>query len=415
MARQIAKLSALAVSRTKEPGYYGDGGGLWLQVSGGGTKSWAFRFTLNGRSREMGLGALHTVSLADARQAAQRYRYLLHEGIDPIEDRHDRRATARNEAARAMTFDACAETYIKAHEAGWRSTKHAAQWRSTLKTYANHVFGQLPVQSIDVGLVMKVLEPIWTEKTETASRLRGRIEAVLDWATARGYRQGDNPARWRGHLQNLLPRRAKVQPVKHHAALPYAEIGAFMLELRARDGIGAAALEFVILTATRTSETIGATWDEVDLTGAVWTIPAERIKARREHRVPLSRPAMAVVRRMNQGRHSNYVFPGVKRQGPLSNMALAKVLERMGRTDLTVHGFRSTFRDWAAEQTNFAREVAEKSLAHAIGDKVEAAYRRGDLFGKRQRLMEEWAKHCARDLSTDIAHMVVRLNERKSS
>ncbi len=392
--RRIGKLSALAVSRAKEPRYYGDGGGLWLQVSGAGTKSWVFRFTLHGRSREMGLGPLHTVSLADAREAAQQCRKLLREGIDPIEDRRDRRATARNEAARAMTFDACAEAYVRAHEAGWRNAKHAAQWRSTLGTYASPVLGELPVQSIDVGIVMKVLEPIWTEKTETASRLRGRIEAVLDWATARGHRRGDNPARWRGHLQNLLPRRSNVQPVKHHAALPYAEMGAFMRELQARDGIGAAALEFVILTATRTSETIGATWDEVDLARGVWTIPADRIKAGREHKVPLSRSATAVVRRMNQGRHSRYIFPGVKRQGPLSNMALLKLLERMGRTDLTVHGFRSTFRDWAAEQTSFAREVPEMSLAHAISDKVEAAYRRGDLFQKRKRLMEEWARFC---------------------
>ena len=392
--RQIGKLSALAVSRAKKPRHYGDGGGLWLQVSKAGTKSWVFRFTLNGRSREMGLGPLHTISLSDARGAALQCRKLLHEGNDPIEDRRNKRSTARLEAARAMTFDACAEAYIEAHEAGWRSAKHAAQWRSTLKAYAGPVLGQLPVQDIDVGLVMKVLEPIWTEKTETASRVRGRIESVLDWATVREYRRGENPARWRGHLENLLPRRAKVRRVKHHAALPYAEIAAFMRELRAQDGFAAAALEFVILTATRTSETIGATWDEIDLDAGAWTISAVRIKAGEEHRVPLSRPALAVLRRMRNVRLGAHVFPGGKRGKPLSNMALLKLIERMGRAEITVHGFRSTFRDWAAEQTSFAREVAEKSLAHAISDKVEAAYLRGDLFQKRKRLMEEWARFC---------------------
>ena len=394
MVRQIGKLSAFTVSRAKEPRYYGDGGGLWLQVTKAGAKSWVFRFTLRDRSREMGLGPLHTVSLADARDAALQCRRLLREGIDPIEDRRDKRAAALLDAARAMTFNSCAEAYIEAHEAGWRSAKHAGQWRATLKTYAGPVLGELAVQSIDVGLVMKVLEPIWVEKTETASRLRGRIEGVLDWATVRGYRRGENPARWRGHLDSLLPSRAKVRRVKHHAALPYAEIGAFMRELRTQNGFAATALEFAILTATRTSETIGATWDEIDLAAGVWTIPATRIKAGSEHRVPLSVPALDILKRMNKTRLGDNVFPGGKHGKPLSNMALLKVKERMGRADLTVHGFRSTFRDWAAEQTNFPREVAEKSLAHAIGDRVEAAYRRGDLFQKRKRLMDEWSRFC---------------------
>ena len=414
MARQIGKLAALAVSRVKKPGYYGDGGGLWLQVSGAGTKSWIFRFTLHGRAREMGLGPLHTISLADAREAAHYCRKVLLEGIDPIEDRRDKKAAARLDGTKAMTFDACAETYMTAHEAGWRNAKHAGQWRSTLKSYAGPVLGQLPVQGIDVGLVMKVLEPIWTEKTETASRVRGRIEAVLDWATARGYRHGDNPARWRGHLQNLLPRRAKVQRVKHHAALPYTEIGVFMSELRAQNGIAAVALEFLILTATRTSETIGATWDEIDLNRALWTIPADRIKASRKHRVPLCHPAMAIVRRMHECRQNIYVFPGMKRQRPLSNMALLALLKRMERSNLTSHGFRSTFKDWAAEQTNYPREVSEMALAHAVSDKVEAAYRRGDLFTKRQRLMEEWGRYCGSPARLRINN-VTPLREKKKS
>jgi integrase len=343
----------------------------------------------------MGLGSAELVSLADAREKALAARKLLLNGVDPIEEKKAARASAALEAAKGMTFESCAEAYIEAHKAEWRNAKHANQWGSTLKAYVYPIFGDLPVSRIDVGLVMKALEPIWTAKTETANRLRGRIEAVLDWATVRGYRQGDNPARWRGHLDSLLPRRAKVQKVEHHAALPYAEVGAFMEALRQQEGLSALALEFLILTATRTSETIGATWSEFDLDAATWTIPAKRIKAGKEHRVPLSPAALAIVKRMCELRSGEFVFPGGKRGRPLSNMALLKLLERMGRDDLTAHGFRSTFRDWAAERTNFPREVAEMALAHAVGDKVEAAYRRGDLFQKRRHLMEAWAKHCA--------------------
>jgi integrase len=253
----------------------------------------------------------------------------------------------------------------------------------------------VPVQAVDVGLVTKALEPIWHEKPETASRVRGRIEAVLDWATARGYRQGDNPARWRGHLENLLPARAKVRRVEHHAALPYGEIGAFMEDLRRQEGIAARALEAAILTAARTSEIICARWDELDFEAKLWTIPATRMKAGREHRVPLAEPMLANVELMETIRLGEFVFPGGMAGKPLSNMAMAMVLRRLGRGDLTVHGFRSTFRDWAAECTNFPREVAEMALAHTLSDKVEAAYRRGDLFEKRRQLMEAWAKHCA--------------------
>jgi integrase len=273
--------------------------------------------------------------------------------------------------------------------------KHASQWPNTIATYVSPVFGAVPVQAVDVGLVMNAQEPIWHEKPETASQVRGRIESVLDWATARGYRQGDNPARWRGHLENLLPARAKVQRVEHHAALPYGEIGEFMDALRRQEGVAARALEAAILTAARTSEIIGARWDELDFEAKLWTIPAIRMKAAKEHRVPLAEPMLAILEPMKTIRLGDFVFPGRKARKPLSNMAMAMVLRRLGRGDLTVHGFRSTFRDWAAECTNFPREVAEMALAHTLSDKVEAAYRRGDLFEKRRQLMEAWAKHCA--------------------
>jgi integrase len=394
MARLIGKMTALDVKRASEPGMHPDGGGLYLQITERGAKSWSFRFMLNGRAREMGLGPLHAVPLADARVKATECRRLRYEGIDPIEARKVERDRARLAAAKALSFRDAAEAYIRAHQAGWRNAKHADQWRNTLDTYAGPVFGKLPVQDVDVSLVMRVLEPIWTTKTETASRVRGRIEAVLDWATVRGYRRGDNPARWRGHLENLLAKRAKVQNVQHHAALPFDEVGAFIGALRRQEGVAAAALEFLILTATRTSETIGGRWSEIDFDNATWTIPADRIKAGREHRVPLSEPAVALLNRLNKIRHGDFIFPGGKTGKPLSNMALLALLKRMNRDDLTAHGFRSTFRDWAAERTNFPREVAEMALAHAVSDKVEAAYRRGDLFHKRRHLMVAWAKHC---------------------
>ena len=401
MARQIGKLAALTVKRTKKPGYYGDGGGLWLQVSRSGTKSWIFRYTRDGRTRDMGLGSLTAVSLADARPIAQGCRKLLSDGLDPIEHRRSIKAAARLDAAKAISFDDCAEKYIEAHKLGWRSTKHAKQWRATLETHVSPVLGLIPVQDVDTALVIKVLEPIWATKTETASRVRGRIEAVLDWAAAREYRSGENPARWRGHLKNLLPKRSKVRRVKHHLALPYPEVGSFVRELRQQNTIAAESLEFLILTATRTGETIGAQWIEFDLKKCVWTVPPERVKAEKVHRVPLAKPVLAILQRMAEARQSDYVFPGQRYRRPLSNMALLSILRRMGRPGITVHGFRSTFRDWAAEQTNYPREVAEMALAHAVSDEVEAAYRRGDLLEKRKRLMNEWARYCEVDRSAD--------------
>ena len=396
MARTIGKLTALAMTQAKRRGYYGDGGGLFLQVSASGAKSWVFRFKEGGRLREMGLGPTHTVSLAEARQKALECRKARLDGLDPIEARRGKRIQAKLDAAKAMTFAACAERYIASHKAGWRNPKHAAQWPATLGTYVYPVFGSLPVQAVDVGLVMKAIEPIWVQKPETAGRVRGRIERVLDWATARGYRQGENPARWRGHLENLLPKKSKVRRVEHHAALPYVEIGAFMAELRQQEGVPARALEFAILTAARTGEVIGAKWDEIDLGERLWTVPAERMKkADKEHRVPLSDAALAILGDLRKVQQDNFVFPGGKAGRPISNMATLMLLRRMGRGDLTAHGFRSSFRDWAAERTGFPAEVAEMALAHTVSDKVEAAYRRGDLFQKRRQLSDAWAKFCA--------------------
>jgi len=388
------KLTILKVARARTPGMLGDGKGLWLRVASGGSKSWVFRFMLAGRGREMGLGSLDEISLGEARELARECRKLCRQGIDPIEARRAQRASLRLESTRSMTFEECATAYIAAHQAGWNNPKHAKQWPSTLKAYAYPVFGSLPVQAIDVGLVIRAVEPIWYSKPETASRVRGRIEAVLDWATARAYRQGENPARWRGHLENLLPNKTKLHRVEHHAALPYAEIGKFMAGLRQREGISARALEFAILTAARTGEVTGARWDEVNRAERLWTIPAERMKADREHRIPLCDRALEIVGEMDAIRQGTLIFPGARAERPLSHMAMLRVLEAMGRSDLTVHGFRSVFRDWAAERTNFPRELCEAALAHAVESRVEAAYRRGDLFEKRQLLMAAWDCYC---------------------
>jgi integrase len=397
MARsgKLTVLKVAAIARAKVPGYYSDGGGLFLQISRFGTASWVFRYRVAGRLREMGLGSLDTIGLADARERARKAREQRLDGLDPIELRKTARLSARLDTAKADTFKDCAKRYIGAHQPSWRNPKHAAQWGSTLESYVYPVFGDLAVQAVDVGLVLKAIEPIWTKKPETASRVRGRIESILDWATARGYRQGENPARWRGHLENLLPASSKVRRVEHHAALPYPEIGAFIAELQQQEGISARALEFAILTAARTGEVIGARWDEINIAERLWTIPADRMKAGKEHRVPLSDAVLAIVEKMAESRQGDFVFPGGNVGRPLSNMAFLMLLRRMGRDDLTAHGFRSSFRDWAAERTNFPAEVAEMALAHAVSDKVEAAYRRGDLFQKRRQLAEAWAKFCA--------------------
>ena len=399
MALFVGRLTALKVLKVRKPGMYADGAGLYLQVSGDGetnvAKSWIYRFTLRGRAREMGLGSFATFGLAEARAKATECRRQTYEGIDPIEARRSVRAKAEFDAAKSLTFKQCAEQYIAAHRAGWRNAKHAAQWSTTIKTYADPVIGSLSVQGVDTALVMKIVEPLWSKKPETASRLRGRIEAVLDWAAVRGYRGGENPARWRGHLDKLLPARAKVRKVKHHAALPFDELPEFMAALRTQEGVSARALEFLILTVARTGEVIGALPHEIK--DNVWTVPARRMKGGKEHRVPLSAPTVTIVDKMRDEYGGEFLFPGGKRAKPLSNMAMLALLDRMGRSDLTAHGFRSTFRDWAAERTNHANEVVEMALAHAIDNKVEAAYRRGDLLEKRRLLMLDWATYCARN------------------
>jgi len=383
------------VRSLKEPGRYGDGLGLWLQIGEAGNKSWLYRYMLDGKARMMGLGRYPDFSLEEARRQATECRRLLKEKKDPIEERDAQHTLGRLARAKTLTFDECTDAYIKANRAGWKNDKHAGQWESTLATYASPIIGKLPVASVDTGLVLKVLEPIWTTKAETASRLRGRIEAVLGWATVRGYRSGDNPAAWRNHLDKALPARSAVKRAENHPALPYVEIGAFVSKLREQAGVAASALEFAILTAARTNETIGATWREFDLEAGVWTIPADRMKAKKEHRIPLSPQAVNILREFLPLKNADdgHAFPAPK-GGHLSNMAMLAVLKRMERDDLTVHGFRSTFRDWAGETTAYPREVIEHALAHQLKDKAEAAYARGTLFDKRRRLMDEWATYC---------------------
>jgi integrase len=396
MAREVGRLTALKVEKTKEPGMYADGAGLYLRVTPQGTKNWVLRYMLELKPHWMGLGPLTLYGLAEARARALDAKRKRHDGIDPITARRAERAKLRLDAAKAVTFKDCAETYINSHRAGWRNDKHKYQWPATLAAYAYPVIGALPAQAVDTGLVLKVLEPIWTVKPETAKRVRQRIEAVLDFAKVLGWREGENPARWRGHLDKLLPARSKVRPVKHHASLPYAELPAFLASLRGRKAFAARALEFLILTAARKGEVLGARWNEIDLLDKTWTVPASRMKAHREHRVPLSARALVILGEMQAARQTDdaFVFPGGKVGNPLSNLALLMLMRRMGRGDLTAHGFRATFMTWASERTSVQNEIVEAALAHVIGGKVEQAYRRGDMFDKRRRLMEAWATFC---------------------
>lgn len=403
MPKKAAGLSARQVSTIKTPGMFADGAGLYLQVTGSGAKTWIFRFQIAGRRRDMGLGALSTVTLAEARQKAQDAHQLVAAGIDPIEHRARQEAAVALESAKLMTFRECAEAFIRTNRPGWKNEKHADQWTTTLATYAFPVLGELPVAGIDTGLVLQAVEPIWHRKTETASRVRGRIEAVLDYAKVRGFRSGENPARWKGHLDHILPAKGDVAKVGHHAALPYADVPGFWPKLQAQDGMGARALELCILTATRTGEVLGARWDEIDLERRVWTIPAGRMKAGAEHRVPLSEPAVTLLRKMQAVRVNDLVFRG-QHEKPLSNMAMAMCMRRM-KVDATPHGFRSTFRTWVAECTTVPDAVAEAALAHTIDDKVVAAYQRGDLFEKRRELMEAWGRYCEGRGETTVARL----------
>lgn len=392
---KIAKeLRALEVSRLSQPGNHAVGGvaGLYLYVTPGGARSWVLRATIGGKRRHMGLGPYPSVSLAQAREKARQAREEIASGVDPITERQKARSQLLAQQATAITFAEAAHAYIAAHEAGWKNPKHRAQWSSTLQTYAFPFIGDMLVGDVEQAHVLQVLEPIWTTKTETASRIRGRIESVLDWAAVRGHRSGDNPARWKGRLDKLLVAPSKIQKTRHHRALPIDDMPSFMQALRERNGISARALEFVIFTAARSGEVRGATWDEIDLDKAVWVIPGERMKAGAEHRVPLSRQAMELLQNLPRVEGCPYVFPST-RSGMLSDMALSAVMRRM-EVDAVPHGFRSTFRDWAGEKTNYPREIAEQALAHTIANKVEAAYRRGDALEKRRAMMADWADFC---------------------
>jgi integrase len=387
-------LNVKQVEALRRPGKHHVSRNLYLQVSENGARSWLFRYMRNLAPHWHGLGAYDLLSLAEAREKVLACRRQLLNGVDPIDAKQAELIQQKLAAAATMTLKECGTAYIAAHETGWRNAKHRQQWRNTLETYVYPVLGDLPVQTIDTALVMKVLEPIWQAKPETAGRVRGRIESILDWATVRKFRTGENPARWKGHLDKLLPQKGKIHKVRHQPAMPYLDVPAFMAELRGETSISAHALEFTILATVRTSESIGATWPEIDRTAKVWTIPARRIKAERDHRVPLSDRAVEILDALPREEGNDHLFIGAKKGKGLSNMAMLELLRGMAGNGYTVHGFRSSFRDWCAERTNYPRELAEVALAHALKDKTEAAYQRGDLLEKRRRLMRDWARYC---------------------
>ena len=403
---QIHKLSALRAQKLSKSGWYADGQGLYLQVSLSGTKSWVYRYKKAGKERRHGLGSYPTITLEAARKAAEFCRQLRTDGHDPIDYKKDIETKRQLEAAKKVTFKECAIAYINAHQAGWKNRKHEQQWRNSLATYAYPIIGHLSVQDIEVNLVMNVLEPIWYTKTETASRVRQRIENIIDWAKVRKYRTGENPARWRGHLDKLLPKPTKVQKVKHFPAMPYDDLPEYFQRLRMKETIAAKALAFNILTATRSNETREAKWNEIDLETAIWTIPAERMKADKEHRVPLTPECLALLNEVKPFNVDDLVFPGSykknkKRKG-ITDAALLKHLQKT-HPALTAHGFRSSFRDWCAEKTNFPSELAESALAHTIKDATQAAYERGDKFDKRRKLMSAWDLFCIKgSKSSDV-------------
>lgn len=394
MPKKVEPLSAVEVGRMKGDGFHAVGGvaGLHLKVVGV-SRCWILRTMVGVKRRDVGLGGFPDVSLADAREKAKAVKAQILAGVDPVEERHAVRSRLLAAQIAGVTFDEAAARFITDKRAEWSNSKHAQQWTNTLQTYASPVIGSLRVQDVETAHVLEVLRPIWVEKTETASRLRQRLEMVLDWSTVHGYREGLNPARWRGHLDKLLPKPGKVNKAGHHAALPWREVGSFMARLRAMEGVGARALEFAILTAARSGEVRGATWPEIDLAAGVWTVPAGRMKADREHRVPLSPAALALLLAVPEAGREGVVFRG-RTGGEMSDMTLTACLKRL-EVPVTAHGFRSTFRDWAAESTGYPGDVVEMALAHTIGNKVEAAYRRGDLFEKRKRLMDDWAAFCA--------------------
>jgi integrase len=392
--KKVEEASALYVKRLRKPGLYAVGGvsGLQVQVTPTGAKTWILRAMVGEKRRDIGLGGYPDIPLNQARERARKARDQIRNGLDPVIERQADRARLIAEQARTITFDGAVKRYLAVKTTEFRNAKHAAQWASTLETYASPILGSMPVASINLHAIVAVLEPIWTEKTETATRVRGRIESVLAWAAVNGYRAGDNPARWKGHLDAVLAKPGKLKNVTHHRALPYEDVPAFMPELRKRQGMASKALEFTILTAARSGETRGAVWDEIDLQARLWTRPASKMKGGKEHRVPLVDSVVTLLEELPRFEGTDLVFPA-PRGGPMSDMTLSAVMRRM-EVNATPHGFRSTFRDWAEERTHFPTAVSEMALAHAIGNKVEAAYRRGDLLKKRLQLMEAWAKYC---------------------
>lgn len=394
-------LSVKKIERMKGPCRRVDQHGLYLEMNESGAAHWLFRYVFGGRERWMGLGALHTFDLKEARERARLARQQVKDGIDPIEARRATRAAASNTARATITFREAAKQFNALHEKKWKNRKSRIQFLNSLEAYAFPIMGNLTVDQIDTALVLRCIEPLWTEKSETMARVRARIERILDWAAVRGYRTGDNPARWRGHLSEALPSRDEVAKVEHHPALPFGEMPGFWSDLAKREGVAAKALAFTILTAARSGETLGAQWAEINFETKTWTIPGSRMKAGREHKVPLSDAAIAVLTSLHEEVGNSFVFPGSRATG-LSNMSMSAVVKRMKVTGITIHGFRSTFRDWAAETTSFPNHVVEMALAHTIGDAVEKAYRRGDLFAKRKALMDAWAKYCATPVKAGV-------------
>lgn len=403
MPKKAKELTALEVKRITKPGRHAVGyiSGLLLVVKDSGAKSWMLRTVIGNRRRNIGLGGYPEVSLADAREKAREKKKLIEQGIDPVEEKKTQKLALYRTQAKRMTFSEAARLCHEKKIPEFRNEKHKKDWIRSIENLANPVIGDMPVDEIELLHILKILEPLWQERTETATRLRQRIEAVLTWATVAGYRTGDNPARWKGHLDAVLPKPSKIKKTSHFAALPWQQIGAFMRDLRKREGMGARALEFIILTATRSGEVRLATWEEIDLESKVWTIPGGRMKSGNSHTVPLSNDAVTLLKNLPKFEGSPYVFPAA-RGGPLSDMSISAVCKRM-KVDAVPHGFRSSFRDWSAEATNFPREVCEMALAHAIESKVEQSYRRGDLFEKRRRLMTAWADYCNKVQSTEAA------------
>ena len=393
MARELHKLSAVTVKNETKPGRHRDGGGLILNVSATGSKSWTFIWVRDGKKREMGLGSYPTIALAAARERAAECRAILAAGGDPIAERDKVEQQAVQEAEAGKTFADAVDDFLGSVEGGWRNEKHRAQWRMTLGDAYCKTIRSKAVADISTDDVLGILSPIWQTKNETASRLRGRIERVLDFAKVKGWRSGENPAMWRGHLKNALPARQKLAR-GHHAAMPYEDVPAFVTRLRAAEAMAARGLEFLILTAARSGEVLDAQWSEFDIDAGLWTVPAHRMKAGKEHRVPLSDRALEIVKALHEARIHDFVFPGQAKGKPLSNMSFHMLMRRLKVDDFTPHGFRSSFRDWCGDATDYPRELAEAALAHTISSAVERAYRRGDALGKRRKMMQAWADYC---------------------